>query len=356
MEYRIEIKKDLAKKKWNKWLLKSYNAHLFQSKQWADYLQELSGLKPYYLMIYDNKKICGQLLFFKAPYTYNKSLKGISRFFEPLIKSIYVLTWKNGPIIHEKDEFSHILSLILNEVEKSDRISLIYDINCPIYDNIEHKKCKKVLKINKYDTKLWATFIIDLSLDIEVLWRNIKKEARRNVKRCEKNGVNIIITKEYADIENYCKIIEEHKKRQGYEMNFEDCVKWIELQLKFLKDNFNLFMAYYRNKPISGLITWDFNGIINEVGVAHSYYALKNKIYAQDLIKWNIIKWGKENKKKLYDLTGVNPNPKTEKEKGIYRYKSKWGGKFTKYKIYSKCFTIKGKLLNFILKVKGDYI
>ena len=69
-------------------------------------------------------------------------------------------------------------------------------------------------------------------------------------------------------------------------MDIKFLENWIENSYKYLKDNFTIFLAYYKDKPISGLITWHFNGIINEVGVAHSNFALKNKIYAQDLIKW----------------------------------------------------------------------
>ena len=40
---------------------------------------------------------------------------------------------------------------------------------------------------------------------------------------------------------------------------------------------------------------------------------------------------------KYYDLAGYNPNPQSEKEKGIMRYKKKWGGKDFEYqKIISK--------------------
>ena len=30
---------------------------------------------------------------------------------------------------------------------------------------------------------------------------------------------------------------------------------------------------------------------------------------------------------KYYNLSGINPNPESKKEEGIFRYKKKWGGK-----------------------------
>ena len=61
--------------------------------------------------------------------------------------------------------------------------------------------------------------------------------------------------------------------------------------------------------------------------IARTTIDTEEKLYSQDLMKWKIIEWGIENKQKYFDLTGFNPNPISEKEKGILRYKKKWGGK-----------------------------
>ncbi len=74
-----------------------------------------------------------------------------------------------------------------------------------------------------------------------------------------------------------------------------------------------------------------YNGYINEFGIARTKKDSEGKLYSQDLLKWHIIKWGKNNNLKYYDLTGVNPYPQNEKEKGIFRYKEKWGGKLITY-------------------------
>ena len=43
-----------------------------------------------------------------------------------------------------------------------------------------------------------------------------------------------------------------------------------------------------------------------------------------------------EKKYLTFDFAGVNPFPKTKKEKGIYYYASKWGGKLYDYTVYTK--------------------
>ena len=76
------------------------------------------------------------------------------------------------------------------------------------------------------------------------------------------------------------------------------------------------------------------NKQIFEWGVGRSELDYSKKLYSQDLLKWKIIEWGKENNCDYYDLSGVNPSPETDKESKIFRYKKKWGGELIQYKMY----------------------
>ena len=75
---------------------------------------------------------------------------------------------------------------------------------------------------------------------------------------------------------------------------------------------------------------------IIEGGIIRSDEDKKNNLYSQDLIKWKIIEWGIDNKMNFYNLAGFNPNPTSEKEKGILRYKKKWGGEQVLYWLIQK--------------------
>ena len=91
------------------------------------------------------------------------------------------------------------------------------------------------------------------------------------------------------------------------------------------------FLARKEGKPIGGLLFSYFNKVIVEAGVARSKEDFSENLYSQDLIKWKIIQWGAENNMKYYDLAGYNPHPENEKEKGIKKYKAKWGGENRTY-------------------------
>ena len=86
------------------------------------------------------------------------------------------------------------------------------------------------------------------------------------------------------------------------------------------------YLAKKDDVVLGGLMFSSFNKLIIEGGVVRTIEDVNKKLYSQDLIKWNIIEWGIENKMNYYDLAGFNPQPISKKEEGIKRYKEKWGG------------------------------
>ena len=60
-----------------------------------------------------------------------------------------------------------------------------------------------------------------------------------------------------------------------------------------------------------------FNSYLNEWGVGRSILDYDEKLYSQDLLKWEIICWGKKNNFSYFDLTVANPTPDNDKEIGF---------------------------------------
>jgi len=78
-----------------------------------------------------------------------------------------------------------------------------------------------------------------------------------------------------------------------------------------------------------------YNSYITEQGITRSEIDIKKNLYSQDLLRWTIIKWGKKNNFRYYDLAGVKSGDRSKKEEGIFRNKEKWGGKLIHYLSYS---------------------
>ena len=314
----IEIS-DVADSQWNKRLIDSSLGSIHQTNEFAIYTQKVQKRKPLFLkFLNDNGKIIGQLLFFEYSRFEKKGVSGkILKNFSGFKANIY--RWKFGPIIFEKNYEGEICSL-LYEFLISKKSRVIGTESQLLGGSLE--MLKKPFKIQE-----WATFLIDLSEDEDILWKKMDKHsAQNNIKRSEKRGVSIKEISE-NDLPIFHSMVQQTKG-----LNYKVTISEVQTMWQNLhKIGLTGFLAYENEIPVGGIIVSSFNGYINEFGIARTTRDFVEKLYSQDLLKWHVIKWGKNRNLRYYDLTGVNPYPKDEKEKGIFRYKKKWGGNLITY-------------------------
>lgn len=337
-----------APSKWNEWVASSPNATLFQTTYWADRLVDLLGFEPKYLTLHErnNPVPVALLLYFRAAYNHlyywKKPFGGIVLAILKRLVPVYL--WHGGPLVLQGNPITIIPSL-LSEVEKRAKI-----------ERIAYIQPSEVTTIgvcytpDGWDKKVWATYRVDLQPDEETLWRNLKNSARKAVKRAQRDGVTVRRISSLEELRDYYYFAAQCAKRLGKRMyGFDDfATMW-----KHFHDNavFEVFVAYHRGEKIAGLGIWGFSGIIGELGAFQSAEAYEKKLYGQDLIKWNVIRWGHRQGFRRLDLAGVNPNPQTPKEGGIRQFKEKWGGKYVEYPIISKEMTENNLLLKSLLRV-----
>lgn len=182
--------------------------------------------------------------------------------------------------------------------------------------------------------KPWATFLIDLTQPLETLWQNVDKSARKLVNRTREDGVIVREAQSTHDIRHYTDLLNQARHRNGKRpYAYKDHTEFFNVLVK-QEGVARILLAEKDGHLLAGLTITAFNGIVNEWGAGQSDFALKNKIYASDLVKWHVIEWGQKNGQRSYDLTGVNPEASDPKEQGIYRYKQKWGGVLKRYDEY----------------------
>jgi lipid II:glycine glycyltransferase (peptidoglycan interpeptide bridge formation enzyme) len=302
---------------WNKRLLGTQLGTIYQSKE-MKINSKSQGSTPKFLKFYDeNDNIIGQLLYSeKKRFSKRKITKQI---LNRVIKSKILCQWSNGPIIFDKSYHNEIFTT-LGEflIEKKYVVS-----------GTEHPFAS--CKINEFKNKLkfipWSTFIIDLQIPKDEIYNKIEKHnGRKNIERSIKRNVEVEEINEKSLFDYYELYVEMQKqagKPNDYK-TFDTLLNWWKL---FRPIGYSGFLAKRNNIPVGGLLFSFFNGHIIEGGVVRSEIDRELKLYSQDYIKWKIIEWGIENKKHYYNFAGFNPDPQSEKESGILKYKKKWGGK-----------------------------
>lgn len=321
---------DLPDSKWNERVEKSGLGTLDQIDIAAqNYLA--SNQKPKFLKFFDNdKNIVGQLIMSEAqrfvsqpnkimPTTKKRILNKILNHVPNIKKSIY--RWTYGPVIFDTKQSESIFTELGKYLlEQKSQVSgwthplSSYKIN----------SLKNIFKIIP-----WSTYLIDLGLPIEELYSNLEKNnCRKNIERAKKRGVVIEQITE-SNLKKYFELFTKLQTLGGQKNNYDFMLKRWNMLKSYGRSG---FLALKDGKPVSGMLFSSYNGYIVEAGLARSKEDYSERLYSQDLIKWHVIEWGVKNKMRYYDLAGFNPNPISEKERGIEKFKRKWGGK--KYDYY----------------------
>ena len=358
--YKTKISTEINSNDWNSELKKSnYSTYL----QTAEYLNINSNENtfPIFISVLDEKNaVVGQLglLIIKTSVQYGSAL------FQKLSKIISGVStrgiWQYGPTIHteNKMEKKEILRMILkanNEIIKKYNLVFIEGYSAPLDVSLCDEEIKEYEKYG-YNTKKFVAFLTDLKKPIEEIWKNVQQYAKKNVNRAAKRGVTIKELKTFEDSKQAISLFQKWGKTKGL------IISDPEQQLKKFWDRQNsgfekTFLAFKEEQLVSSITISHFNNIVVPIQVLNSYSSIARNLGGPALT-WYAIKWSKEFKFGIYDITGGPLLPENEQVNdkkrpfSLIHYKKKWGGKqyinynFIKinkkssYMIYKKLFKI----------------
>jgi len=303
---------------WNNRLLDTKTGIIHQTKEYGIYVKQEHKWNPIFLKFLDSKgDIIGQLL---INYYSRFQNSFIESFFDKLSIRKQALRWQFGPIIFDENYTEEVITKLRE---------FLLSKKCKVLGS-EHPLAGGILSFLGAPFKIqnWGTFVINLKLDRQILWDNLDKHsARKNIERSKKRDI-FIREMSSSDLPDYHKMLKPTKLKTNLDLHLSS----IENIWNYLTPiGLTGFMAFKDEEPVGAILVSSFNNNINELGVARTEKDTNEKLYSQDYLKWKIIKWGIQHKYNFYDLSGANPHSTNEKEKGIFRYKQKWGGKFIKY-------------------------
>jgi lipid II:glycine glycyltransferase (peptidoglycan interpeptide bridge formation enzyme) len=174
---------------------------------------------------------------------------------------------------------------------------------------------------------------LDLSKSTDELSRSMSKRGRWGIKKAEKAGVKVD-EGGLQDLPSY------------YQMHLSTCrrlkIPPTSLQMfRALFDvfshekNIGFFLAKYNARPIAGCIILKW---LDKMWYVHgdslnSYWNLN----ANHLLQWNVIRWGKTNGVRIYDMFGIPcTSDEVHPKRGLYLFKTQFGGHIEKHGEYVK--------------------
>ncbi len=175
----------------------------------------------------------------------------------------------------------------------------------------------------------WS-FWLDLTKSEDELMAGMKQKTRYNTRLAEKKGVVVKEDNSLEAFEEYWKLTEETTKRQGFYAHTKKYhqLMFITLQPMGLA---HLFVATHEGRTLATWIVFVLNGIL--------YYPYgastrdDRNVFGSNLLMWEVIKFGKKNGCKLFDMWGSpGPAPKpTDPWAGFHRFKEGYGAKLVEF-------------------------
>ena len=178
----------------------------------------------------------------------------------------------------------------------------------------------------------------------EELFANLHSKTRYNVRLATKKGVTVKVGAR-EDLKDFHKIMITTGIRDGF---ITRPLEYFEKMYDCLGEHMKLLMAYYEDKPISGVIviiygnkTWYLYG---ESSNEH------RNLMPNYLLQWEMIKIALQNKSDIYDLRGV-PGI-ADNSNGLYRFKKGFGAEYTEFigEVYIEFNPLKYRLYKFAEK------
>lgn len=205
------------------------------------------------------------------------------------------------------------------------------------YDGVTFYACTQDTDMDGFSKEKFTTLIIDLNQNIDDIWKKMgKSSCRYEIRRAEKEGVEILVNKEY---ETFIEINKNFRMQKG--------LPEYNLDIDFLKKNGTLFVSVINGKIYGGQFYLNDDSHIRWLlGASRRLDPIESKNpligAANRLMIWEAIKYAKNFQIDIFDMGGYYIGNKIDLEKEkINFFKKSFGGNMTTQYIYRKAYSLK---------------
>lgn len=314
---------------WDKDILQgdTQSVHLYHTTFWANRLAAVLGAQPLYFSVTKNHEPLLRMVGLWEPLKIRRADGGVNK--RNLLDKLILR--KNGKFFWTGQPIA------FNGPDTSAYKSLAYSIDNYLSRNkltLSGGDWPLEMRENLPDTwrvNQWASLKVDITPELNTIFKNCKSSARKAVRRAETDGITVYRINHLDEFTAYYEFVQESLKARGIKLaEFKEGVNslWHYLRTQGI---YETFIASHNNEIIAGLSVCGYGPSFTEMAAFQSESSRRAKLYGPDLIRWKIIEWAKAQGLTSYDLAGINPVPLNNKEKNIRQFKEKWGGTYFEY-------------------------
>jgi len=309
--------KEVDRNQWSEFVSIHHGSNIFHTPEMFDLYNSGDKYEPIFISVLTpNKEICGLLIAY-----IHKEYKGfIGQFTSRAI--IY-----GGPLVI--DNKPEIANLLLIELDKICRKKAVYSQ----FRNLWDVSCFKYIFNQKgfiYEEHL--NFIFDLEKGEELLWSRIHPTRRKQIKRGIRREIRIKIVDILmeTDLERCYNILSVVYKSAKLPV---PSLRFFQRAVQILSPSglFKVILATFQGEIVG------FRFFLCYQGLLYDWYAGSipdhHDKYANDILPWELIKWGIANGYSTFDFGGAG---KPYIHYGVRDYKMKFGGDMVNFGRFEK--------------------
>ncbi len=305
MSYSIEIDFN-NRQEWSAFVKNHPNGNIFQTPEIVDLYRSYKLITP---IIIACKNSDGTLVGILVA-AIQKEHSGIAG-----IVSSRSIIW-GGPLVDANHP--QAFALILNAYETLIKSKVIYTQFRNLWKLSAEESSILVSKGYAYEDHL--NILVDLTKTEDQLWKELHSKRRNEIRKAIKEGVTVREIKTEEEVSaayNILKEVYDNARLPLYSKAFF-LSAW---KILSKTGNIKVFGAFSETKLVGTMIVLCYGNCIYDwyAGSLRSYYH-KNP---NDLIPWEVFKWGKANDFTQFDFGGAG---KPDKKYGVRDYKIKFGG------------------------------
>lgn len=347
---------DEAPSGWDDWLKRQGNgADFLQSTTWGHVLSTAHRTRVHYVTIETAGTLCGSALLYE-PW---QGAGGIRRLADSLGRSPRCrrLTCSGGPTLTTNGRAQALEALLRSIHERvGSRPSRILFNGFPALSEANSDKTLETVYANySYRGTDWATCVIDITLSDDQLLKSFDRSVRKGLNHATAKGLSVAECHARDEYENDFVgpfVAARSNGRDRAVLHRTMIAHWLPAP----HDSYRFFVCRDKNgNTLAVLATYRFNGMATEIMSARTGAGSKDDSHAQDYLHWEIMRAHRQDGDHFFDLAGFNPYPVSDKEAGIKRFKTKWGGTTLTVKHWEyRVPTIVQRLASLMGATRGD--
>ncbi|UCG30860.1 MAG: peptidoglycan bridge formation glycyltransferase FemA/FemB family protein [candidate division WOR-3 bacterium] len=230
-----------------------------------------------------------------------------------------------GPLVAHDD--LNILALLLRAYEKEIRARALYTQFRNLWDI--DKLQPNFLEL-KYSYKDHLNIIIDLTKSEQSLWDEMHSKRRNEIRKAYKEGVKVRELDGKDDIDTSYEILKGVYAQAGLPLADKTMFQGA-FRVLGPHQMIRYFGAFIDDKLIGVICILAYKDLLYDWYAGSRFEFLRK--YPNDILPWEVFKWGKANGYSTFDFGGAGS---PDKDYGVRRFKQKFGGAILNFGRFEK--------------------